>query len=46
MQPADDDDVQYLILPASAATAIVRRGAMMSVPSWLPCQRAAPQSFV
>ena len=46
MQPADDELVQYLIFPASAATATVRRGAMMSVPSWLPCQRASPQSFV
>ena len=45
MQPAEEDDVQYFTLPASAATAIVRRGAMMSVPWWLPCQRASPQSF-
>ena len=46
MQPARDEVVQNLTVPASAASASARRGAMMSLPSWLPCPRGSPKSSV
>ena len=36
MHPAGAEEVQYFTLPASAATATVRRGAIRSLPWWLP----------
>ena len=46
MQPARDEVVQNLTVPASAASASARRGAMMSLPSWPPCPRGSPKSSV
>jgi hypothetical protein len=46
MQPARQDVVWNLTVPASAATASARRGAMMSLPSWPPLPRASPKSSV
>src|SRR4029453_10333324 len=46
MQPARADVVQNFTLPGSAATAIVRRGAIRSLPWWVPLYLAAPKSFV
>src|ERR671919_2411897 len=44
MQPARQDVVWNLTVPASAATARARRGAMMSLPSCAPLPRASPKS--
>ena len=44
MQPAREEVVWNLTVPASAASASARRGAMMSLPSWLPWPRASPKS--
>ena len=46
MQPARDEVVWNLTVPASAASASARRGAMMSFPSWAPWPRASPKSSV
>ena len=45
MQPARAEVVQSVTVPASAATASARRGAMMSIPSWLPWPRGSPKSL-
>ena len=44
MQPAVAECVQNLILPASAARARARFGAMMSIPWCGPAARGAPKS--
>src|SRR5437867_974012 len=46
MHPALADDVQYLTLPASAATAGDFFAAMMSLPWWGPPGRGWPKSSV
>src|SRR3990170_294739 len=45
MQPARDEVVWNLPVPASEASASARRGAMMSFPSCEPWPRASPKSF-
>ena len=46
MQPALALVVQNSTLPASAASARFRFGAMMSIPWWAPPARASPKSSV
>src|SRR5215203_2286533 len=46
MQPARQDVVQNLTVPASTATATDFLAAMMSLPSWRPDPRASPKSSV
>src|SRR5829696_9461862 len=46
MQPARDEVVQNFTVPASAANASARRGAIKSLPSCRPCPRGSPKSFV
>src|SRR6266487_3723577 len=46
MQPARADVVQNLIFPSSVATTIAFLGASTSFPSWRPCGRGSPKSFV
>src|SRR6266536_1968669 len=46
MQPARADVVQNLTLPSSVATTVAFLGARTSFPSWRPCGRGSPKSFV
>ena len=46
MQPARAEVVQNLTFPASTATTGDFLGARMSLPSWRPCGRGSPKSFV
>jgi hypothetical protein len=46
MQPAGAEVVQNLIFPSSTATTGDFLGARMSLPSWRPCARGSPKSFV
>jgi hypothetical protein len=44
MQPAVAERLQNSTLPASAASARLRFGAIMSIPWWTPPARASPKS--